>query len=93
MAGMPYGISSMLKEGYQHFSGVEEAVVKNIEACKGLAQITRTSLGPNGAPPPPAPRVRAGGAGAAGMVAGPPLLMRRRLGAAGTPGGAPRCGP
>lgn len=48
MAGMPYGISSMLKEGYQHFSGVEEAVVKNIEACKGLAQITRTSLGPNG---------------------------------------------
>ena len=46
--GMPYGLASMLKEGHKHFSGVEEAVVKNIEACKGLAQITRTSLGPNG---------------------------------------------
>ncbi len=46
--GMPYGFSSMLKEGHKHFSGIEEAVMKNIEACKGLAQITRTSLGPNG---------------------------------------------
>lgn len=48
MAGTPYGIGSMLKEGHKHFSGVQEAVVKNIEACKGLAQITRTSMGPNG---------------------------------------------
>jgi len=46
--GMPYGLQSMLKEGHKHFSGVEEAVLKNIEACKGLSQITRTSLGPNG---------------------------------------------
>lgn len=45
---MPYGLQSMLKEGHKTFSGVEEAVLKNIEACKGLAAITRTSLGPNG---------------------------------------------
>lgn len=49
MAGTPYGLGSMLKEGHKHFSGVEEAVVKNIEACKALSQITRTSMGPNGA--------------------------------------------
>jgi T-complex protein 1 subunit theta len=46
--GTPYGLQAMLKEGHKHFSGVDEAVIKNIDACKGLAQITRTSLGPNG---------------------------------------------
>ncbi|KAL4858422.1 T-complex protein 1 subunit theta [Chlorella vulgaris] len=46
--GMPYGLQSMLKEGHKHLSGLEEAVLKNIEACKQLAQITRTSMGPNG---------------------------------------------
>eukprot|EP01026_Neomeris_dumetosa_P015515 TRINITY_DN1593_c0_g1_i4.p1 TRINITY_DN1593_c0_g1~~TRINITY_DN1593_c0_g1_i4.p1 ORF type:complete len:397 (-),score=69.15 TRINITY_DN1593_c0_g1_i4:88-1230(-) len=46
--GMPYGLQAMLKEGYKHLSGVEEAVLKNIDACKELAQVTRTSLGPNG---------------------------------------------
>jgi hypothetical protein len=45
----PYGLGSMLKEGHKHFSGVEEAVMKNIEACKALSQMTRTSMGPNGA--------------------------------------------
>ncbi|KAM0005206.1 putative chaperonin TCP-1, chaperonin Cpn60/TCP-1 family, groEL-like apical domain superfamily [Helianthus debilis subsp. tardiflorus] len=44
----PYGIQGMLKEGHKHFSGVEEAVIKNIDACKQLSTITRTSLGPNG---------------------------------------------
>ncbi|KAF3323817.1 T-complex protein 1 subunit theta [Carex littledalei] len=44
----PYGIQSMLKEGHKHLSGLDEAVVKNIEACKELSAITRTSLGPNG---------------------------------------------
>ncbi|XP_010549607.1 PREDICTED: T-complex protein 1 subunit theta isoform X2 [Tarenaya hassleriana] len=44
----PYGIQSMLKEGYRHLSGLDEAVVKNIDACKELSTITRTSLGPNG---------------------------------------------
>jgi T-complex protein 1 subunit theta len=42
------GFTSLLKEGYKHFGGLEEAIMKNIEACKGLAAITRTSLGPNG---------------------------------------------
>jgi len=42
------GMSSMLKEGSKHFSGIEEATLKNIEACKQLAQTVRTSLGPNG---------------------------------------------
>ncbi|KAH7512866.1 hypothetical protein FEM48_Zijuj12G0135700 [Ziziphus jujuba var. spinosa] len=44
----PYGIQAMLKEGHKHLSGLDEAVVKNIDACKQLSVITRTSLGPNG---------------------------------------------
>ncbi|GAV72688.1 Cpn60_TCP1 domain-containing protein, partial [Cephalotus follicularis] len=44
----PYGIQSMLKEGHKHLSGLDEAVIKNIDACKQLSNITRTSLGPNG---------------------------------------------
>ena len=46
--GMPYGLQAMLKEGYKHLSGLEEAVLKNIEACKQLSMMTRTSMGPNG---------------------------------------------
>jgi TCP-1/cpn60 chaperonin family len=42
------GLLSLLKEGSRHLSGQEEAVLKNIEACKALAATTRTSLGPNG---------------------------------------------
>lgn len=42
------GFSSLLKEGYKVMGGLEEAIMKNIEACRGLAAITRTSLGPNG---------------------------------------------
>ena len=45
---MPYGLQAMLKEGHKHLTGLEEAVLKNIEACKQLAMITRTSMGPNG---------------------------------------------
>nr|KYP32848.1 T-complex protein 1 subunit theta [Cajanus cajan] len=44
----PYGIQSMLKEGHKHLTGLDEAVLKNIDACKQLSTITRTSLGPNG---------------------------------------------
>ena len=36
------------QEGHKHLSGLDEAVIRNIEACKQLSQITRTSLGPNG---------------------------------------------
>ena len=46
--GMPYGLQAMLKEGYKHLSGLEEAVLKNIDACKQLSMMTRTSMGPNG---------------------------------------------
>ena len=42
------GITDLLKDGSKHFSGVDEAVLKNIEACKKLSMITRTSIGPNG---------------------------------------------
>lgn len=39
---------NLLKEGTKHLSGVDEAVLKNIEAVRELAKKTRTSLGPNG---------------------------------------------
>jgi len=42
------GIQSLLKDGGKHFSGVDEALLRNIEACKNLAQITKSSLGPCG---------------------------------------------
>jgi T-complex protein 1 subunit theta len=42
------GLPQMLKEGYTHASGLEEAVYRNIHATKELTEITRTSLGPNG---------------------------------------------
>ncbi|GAB4851461.1 T-complex protein 1 subunit theta [Ancistrocladus abbreviatus] len=48
MALPSYGLQSMLKDGTRHLSGLDEAVLKNIEACKELSAITRTSLGPNG---------------------------------------------
>lgn len=48
--GLPYGLQAMLKEGHKHYSGLEEAVYKNIDAGKQLSQIARTSMGPNGQP-------------------------------------------
>lgn len=42
------GIQGMLKDGYKEMSGLEMAILKNIEACKNLGKITRTSMGPNG---------------------------------------------
>lgn len=42
------GFQSMLKEGYRHYAGLEEAILRNIEAAKELSQLTRTSFGPNG---------------------------------------------
>ena len=46
--GMPYGMAAMLKEGHQMFSGLDEAVLKNINACKELSLLTKSSMGPNG---------------------------------------------
>eukprot|EP00747_Dinoflagellata_sp_TGD_P162992 gnl/TRDRNA2_/TRDRNA2_181228_c0_seq1.p1 gnl/TRDRNA2_/TRDRNA2_181228_c0~~gnl/TRDRNA2_/TRDRNA2_181228_c0_seq1.p1 ORF type:complete len:542 (-),score=144.15 gnl/TRDRNA2_/TRDRNA2_181228_c0_seq1:61-1686(-) len=42
------GFQGLLKDGGKHFSGVDEALIRNIEACKTLAQITKTALGPSG---------------------------------------------
>jgi len=41
-------LSQLLKEGTKNLSGVDEAVLKNIDAVKDLTKLTRTSLGPNG---------------------------------------------
>ncbi len=43
------GFTSLMKQGMKHSGGIEDVMIKNIEACKQLAAITRTSLGPNGA--------------------------------------------
>lgn len=40
--------SGIFKEGTKHLSGVDEAVIRNIEAVKDFMAIVRTSLGPNG---------------------------------------------
>jgi len=42
------GVGSLLKEGGKHFAGVDEALLRNIEACKTLSAITKSSLGPFG---------------------------------------------
>jgi T-complex protein 1 subunit theta len=45
---MKRGAPSLFKAGTSHLSGLEEAIIKNLQACKALSTITRTSLGPNG---------------------------------------------
>jgi hypothetical protein len=45
MAG---GLQGMLKDGHTSFEGVDEAIMRNIDAAKQLADIVKTSLGPNG---------------------------------------------
>ena len=42
------GFSALLKDGARSFSGSEEAVLRNIEACKDLSNLIRTSYGPIG---------------------------------------------
>jgi hypothetical protein len=42
------GFASMLKEGAQFFSGVEEAVLRNIGACKEFSGTLASAYGPNG---------------------------------------------
>lgn len=42
------GFAQMLKEGARHYSGLEEAVIRNINACKEFAHSVRTAYGPNG---------------------------------------------
>lgn len=45
---MKRGVPNLFKEGTKSMSGLERAVLANIEACQQLADITRTSYGPNG---------------------------------------------
>lgn len=48
MSQLSGGFAALLKEGARHFTGVEDTIVSNIEACKQLCTVTRTSLGPYG---------------------------------------------
>jgi len=48
MKNMKRGVPNLFKEGTKSLSGLEAAVLRNIEACQQLADITRTSFGPNG---------------------------------------------
>lgn len=50
-------LSSLLKEvwyfiskykGHRHYSGLEESILKNIDAVKEISKMTRSSLGPLG---------------------------------------------
>ncbi|KAK7054804.1 T-complex protein 1 subunit theta [Paramarasmius palmivorus] len=38
----------LFKEGYKHLQGLEEAVLRNIQAVNELSDLVRTSFGPNG---------------------------------------------
>jgi len=38
----------MLKHGAEHHTGIQDAIIRNLEACQQLTNISRTSLGPNG---------------------------------------------
>uniref|UniRef100_A0A6M2DG42 T-complex protein 1 subunit theta n=1 Tax=Xenopsylla cheopis TaxID=163159 RepID=A0A6M2DG42_XENCH len=42
------GIQQMLKDGARMYTGMEEAVVRNIHACKEFAETVRSAYGPNG---------------------------------------------
>lgn len=42
------GFQNLLKEGFRHYAGLEEAISRNIEACKEISDKTKTSIGPNG---------------------------------------------
>lgn len=42
------GLKGMLKDGFRTYEGLHGAVLRNIEAARGIAGMVRTSLGPNG---------------------------------------------
>ncbi|XP_044757283.1 T-complex protein 1 subunit theta [Coccinella septempunctata] len=42
------GFSQMLKEGARYYSGLEEAVIRNIGACKEFSHSVQSAYGPNG---------------------------------------------
>lgn len=42
------GYVQMMKEGTRHFAGLEEAVIRNIEACTEFSKSLRSAYGPRG---------------------------------------------
>jgi T-complex protein 1 subunit theta len=38
----------LFKDGYKYLQGIEEAVLRNIQAVNELSDLVRTSFGPNG---------------------------------------------
>lgn len=42
------GFQSMMKEGARYFRGLDEAVLRNIEACSDLLRTLKTAYGPKG---------------------------------------------
>ncbi|XP_069937411.1 T-complex protein 1 subunit theta [Cherax quadricarinatus] len=44
----PPGFTSMLKDGARHYAGLEEAVFRNISACKEFSKTLKTAYGPQG---------------------------------------------
>lgn len=40
--------NGLLKEGARHYSGLEEAMLRNIDAVQQLSKMTKTALGPHG---------------------------------------------
>lgn len=46
MFRIPAGLPALLKEGSRHYQGPEEAVYRNIDAAKKLAEIVKTCYGP-----------------------------------------------
>ena len=42
------GGPNLFKDGYTFSSGIDEAVLRNLEACTQLADTVRSSFGPNG---------------------------------------------
>ena len=40
MLSNSYGFQNMLKDGYRHYQGLEEALYRNIEACKAIIDYT-----------------------------------------------------
>lgn len=43
-----FGFQNLLKDGYKHYAGLEEAILRNIGAVRQISDMTKTSLGPNG---------------------------------------------
>lgn len=36
------GFQNLLKEGFRHYAGLEEAILRNIEAVKKISDMTKT---------------------------------------------------